>query len=86
VIFDKNISEKDFQKFLLQVSKLDALEFLGLVRIFNIEIFKDDEKKTPREFEELLSDVLDMYVKLDRKQRRTIMKTIKLSNLGKIEG
>lgn len=78
-------SEKNLQKFILQVSKLEAIEFLGLLKIFNIDIVNNDEEKTPKKFEELLSEVIDKYIMLSRTQRRNIMKIIKLSNLGKIE-
>lgn len=78
-------SEKNLQKFLLEISKLEAIEFLGILKIFNINVCKDDEEKTPKQFEELLSEVIDKYITLSRTQRRNIMKLIKLSNLGKIE-
>lgn len=78
-------SEKNLQNFILQVSKLEAIEFLGLLKIFNIDIVNNDEEKTPKKFEELLSEVIDKYIMLSRTQRRNIMKIIKLSNLGKIE-
>lgn len=83
---DKSISEKEFRKFILEVSKLQPIEFMGLTQILCVNLFEDDEKKTPREFETLLSEVLDRYMMLARPQRRSIMKMIKLSNLGKIEG
>ena len=83
---DKQVpSERDFNKFLLEISKLNAVEFLGVAKIFNIELFEDEDKKS-RPFEVILSEILDKYISLSRRQRRTIMKTIKLANLGKIEG
>ena len=83
---DKQVpSERDFNKFLLEISKLNAVEFLGVAKIFNIELFEDEGKKS-RPFEVILSEILDKYISLSRRQRRTIMKTIKLANLGKIEG
>ena len=81
---DKRPSEKDLEKFMLEISKLESMEFLGLAKIFNIDLFEDEEKKTARKFETVFSEILDKYINLSRKQRRTIMKLIKSANLGKI--
>ena len=81
---DKRPSEKDLEKFMLEISKLEPMEFLGLAKIFNIDLFEDEEKKTARKFETVFSEILDKYINLSRKQRRTIMKLIKSANLGKI--
>ena len=83
---DKHPSEKNLEKFMLEISKLEPIEFLGLTKIFNIDLFSDEEEKNPREFEIILSEILDKYISLSRKQRRTIMKLVKSANLGKIEG
>lgn len=84
-MINKRPSEKDFNDFALQVSRLETMEFLGLVKIMNIEIFSDDEKKTPRKFETIFSEVLDKYISLPRKKRREIMKILKAAN-NKKEG
>ena len=83
---DKRPSPKDLEKFMLEISKLDAMEFLGLAKIFNVDLVdvEDKEKKT-REFETVFSEIMDKYITLSRKRRRTIMKLIKSANLGKIE-
>lgn len=82
---DKRPSPKDLEKFMLEISKLEPMEFLGLAKIFNIDLFEDDKDKKPRNFETVLSEILDKYISLSRKQRRTIMKLIKSANLGKID-
>lgn len=83
---DNRPTPKDLEKFMLEISKLDAMEFLGLAKIFNIGLVEDNEEKTARKFETVLSEILDKYITLSRRQRRTIMKLIKSANLGKIEG
>ena len=75
-----NPSEKEFQNFVLMVSKLEPMEFMGLVRIFNVEIFKDNEEKNPRNFEEIFSDVLDRFILASPLQRKNIMKILKAAN------
>ena len=82
---DERPSTINVEKFILEISKLEHIEFLGLTRVLNVEIFENDEKKTPRVFEIVLSEILDKYITLSRRQRRTIVKMIKSANLGKIK-
>lgn len=82
---DERPSTLDIEKFILEVSKLEPIEFFGLTKIFNINLVEEDDKKTPRKFEIVLSEILDKYIRLSRKQRRTILKMIKSANLGKIK-
>lgn len=84
-MFNKNPSEGDLRKFMLEVSKLEAIEFMGLTKIFNVSLFEGEDNK-PRNFETVLSEILDKYISLSRTQRRNIMKIIKSANLGKIQG
>ena len=70
-------SEKELHDFLQIVSKLEAIEFMGLVRIFNIEILKNDKDRTPRNFEEIFSDIIDSFVAASPRQRKNIMKILK---------
>ncbi len=84
-MFKKNPSEGDLRKFMMEVSKLEAIEFMGLTKIFNVSLFEGEDNK-PRNFETVLSEILDKYISLSRTQRRNIMKIIKSANLGKIQG
>lgn len=81
---DKRPSPKDLEKLMLEISKLEPIEFLGVAKIFNLDLFENDEDKKPRNFEIILSEILDKYISLSHRQRRTIMKLIKSANLGKI--
>ena len=73
----KKKAEKELQQFIFYTSKLEAIEFMGLVRIFNVDIFKNDEQKTPRTFEEILSDIIDGFIKATPRQKKNIMKILK---------
>ena len=84
-MFNKNPSEGDLRKFMMEVSKLEAIEFMGLTKIFNVSLFEGEDNK-PRNFETVLSEILDKYISLSRTQRRNVMKIIKSANLGKIQG
>lgn len=81
---DNRPTSANIEKFILEISKLESIEFFGLTKIFNIELFEENEEKTPREFETILSEILDKYISLSRARRRTIMKLIKSANLGKM--
>ena len=72
-----NPSEKEFQNFVNYTSKLDAMEFMGLVRMLNVDIFKNDKEKTPRSFEEIFSEVMDKFIQASPMQRKNIMKILK---------
>lgn len=82
---DKRPSPQDLEKLILEISKLEPIEFLGVAKVFNVELFEEGEEKKPRNFELVLSEILDKYISLTRRQRRTIMKLIKSANLGKID-
>ena len=72
-----NPSEKEFQNFVNYTSKLEAMEFMGLVRMLNVDIFKNDKEKTPRNFEEIFSEVMDKFIQASPMQRKNIMKILK---------
>lgn len=69
--------------FLLEVSKLEAIEFLGLTKIFCVPLFDANGKERP--FEEMFSDVIDRFISLKKSKRKEILKMLKQSNLSKIE-
>ena len=81
---DERPSTINVEKFILEISKLEPIEFLGVAKVFNIDLFEDNEQKTPRKFEIVMSEIIDKFITLSRRQRRTIMKMIKSANLGKI--
>ena len=72
-----NPSEKEFQNFINYASKLEVMEFMGLVRMLNVDIFKNDKEKTPRSFEEIFSEVMDKFIQASPMQRKNIMKILK---------
>ena len=82
---DKHPSEQNLREFMISVSKLEPIEFMGLTKILNIELYEDEEKKKPRNFETVLSEVLDKYISLPRRRRRTVLKILKSANLSKVE-
>ena len=72
----KEINDKQLLKFLDNIIKLSNIEFLGIINMLNIKIFEDEELKQPRDFDFLLSDLIDEYIKLNRIQRKNLDKII----------
>ncbi len=77
----KKISSKRFLKFTENISKLSEIEFLGLVKMMNIKIYKENNE--PKNFEEMLSDVLDNFLIIKEKPRKEIEKIIAISTKQK---
>lgn len=68
--------EKEFTKTLTLISKLEPVEFIGLMRLFNIKLMRDDDK-TPKDFNELLNEFTEIWLKMNRKQRRNLVLFLK---------
>lgn len=67
------------EKFLTQLSKLEPMEFIGVAHLCGAHLLQEDNK-TPRDFADILKDILDKYETLNRKKRRELEKTLAQSN------
>lgn len=71
------MNKKDqLSTFLERISKLEAIEFIGLAKILCVELMEED-KETSRPFEDILSDMMVNYTKAARKSRRQIDKVLR---------
>lgn len=71
------MNKKDqLSTFLERISKLEAIEFIGLAKILCVELMEED-KETQRPFEDVLSDMMINYTKAARKSRRQIDKVLR---------
>lgn len=71
------MNKKDqLSTFLERISKLEAIEFIGLAKILCVELMEED-KETYRPFEDVLSDMMINYTKAARKSRRQIDKVLR---------
>lgn len=73
------------EKFLMQLSKLEPVEFIGVAHLCGARLLQEDNK-TPRDFADILRDVLDKYQTLNRKKRRELEKALAQSNSVKRGG
>lgn len=75
------IPEKEINNFLLLVSKLSEIEFLGLVRFFKVEMVKKEKdkegKSIPKDFYEILADTTEQFCLSSKKKRRDTIKVLK---------
>lgn len=72
------------QKLLHEISKMEAITFLGLARYLKLNLLKDDEKETPKTFSELLEEVLGKVEKMNRSQKRQILRLVQNANRTEI--
>ena len=70
----EKISEKTMIKFITGITKLEPIEFIGLTKVLCTPIV--DDENNPREFDDILSDMIDRFVSTGRRQRRDILKVI----------
>lgn len=66
---------KELIEFLELVGRLEPIEFGGILKIMNINII--DKNKKLRDFEDLISDLIDKFCIIGRKQKRDILKILK---------
>ena len=67
------------EKFLIQLSKLEPVEFIGVAHLCGARLLQEDNK-TPRDFADILRDVLDKYQILSRKKRRELERVLAQTN------
>lgn len=67
------------EKFLTQLSKLEPMEFIGVAHLCGARLLQEDNK-TPRNFADILRDVLNKYQTLNRKKRRELEKALAQTN------
>jgi hypothetical protein len=68
---------KDIDRFITLIANLEPVEFMGLARVLKVKLFKDEETREPRVFEDVFEEVLEKFTKCDRTRKREILKLIK---------
>ena len=68
--------EKDFEEFVYLLPKLQPIEIYGLAKIFSIALYEDD-KKTPRDFGEVLEGMMDKFENLQKRRRKEILEIMR---------
>ena len=50
---------------------------MGLARVLRVRLFKDEETREPRKFEEVFQETLERFTKCNRTRKHEILKLIK---------
>lgn len=92
-----NLSQKQMNQFIRYIPLLEPQEFIGLAKLLGVEIVEqstpkyDEDKKVevevnPREFTDVLEDMLENFKKSNRKRRREFMKLLRSATKEKTLG
>lgn len=62
-------------RFLIELPKLEAVEFLGVCRVLKVKLM--DEQDKPRDFSDLLNDLMEAYSAAGRARKKELLKIVK---------
>ena len=71
----KNIN----MKLVDSISKMEPIEFIGLARLLGVKLISADEDGAPREFVDVLTDIMEKFNALNRTRKREILKLVEKS-------
>lgn len=68
--------QKRLYRFLEGVSKLKPIEFIGTAHLLGVPLVKEDGQEN-RDFDDLLSDMIDKFIVLSTKKQKELIQIIK---------
>lgn len=77
------ISTSQFNSFLKEMARLNEYEFVGLTKVLSVRAVMENGDVRP--FEDIFRDLLENFLKLNRKQRRNLLKIMKKANHKNID-
>lgn len=82
----KKATKKEIDFLLNQISKLEVIEFIGIAKLCGVKLVKDDaataikegqdNKPEPRDFYDILDDILNYYQNSKKEKRQTLINII----------
>lgn len=66
------------QNFMELLIGLEAVEFLGLCKFLGVKLMEDS--KSPRDFADLLNDLMEKFQNLNRTRQRELLQILKKVN------
>ena len=84
----QNGREKDFEKFVSMISKLQPVEFDGLARILGVKCSTSEKNEdgeievTVRAFDKVMEEVFDSFLGLSKKKRKEVLEVVKYASKG----
>lgn len=84
-----NLKEKKdfkiYQKFMVEVSKLEIIEFLGLAKLLGVKFPPiKKEEDSGKEFEAILNEISEKFAKLSYKKKKAILKILVSANRDRL--
>lgn len=73
--------QKRLYRFLDGISKLGAIEFLGMAHLLMVPLAKEGTTEN-RDFDDILSDMLDRFITLSASKQKELIKILKMSKGG----
>jgi hypothetical protein len=70
------------QKLLYEISKMEAITFLGLARYLKLDLLKENED--PKTFADLLEEVMEIIKKMNRAQKKQILRLVQNANRAEV--
>lgn len=69
--------DKAALQFVNAIVKLNPIEFIGVSKILCVPMVNTE--KEARQFDDILSDMIDNFIKLNRRNKRELLQILKLS-------
>ena len=79
---EKKISERNLLEFINLLSTLEEVEIMGVAKILGVPTMKEDGKE-PREGTDILSDMIDAFIIMQRRPRRELIQVMRAANKRK---
>lgn len=71
------MSKYSCESFFELISKLDALDALGIATLMNISLYRDKDKKEPKDGIDILIEIAEKFKTYPRSRRKVLIKMIK---------
>ena len=72
--------ERYMDKFARELIQLPVQEYLGVLTVCGIKLFKDDERKETKSAEELFDELFDTVQTLSDRKRKNLLMIMKRAN------
>lgn len=72
--------EKYMDKFAKELIQLPVQEYLGILTICGIKLFKDEERKETKSAEELFNELFDKVELMSEKKRKNLLMIMRRAN------
>ena len=72
--------EKYMDKFARELIQLPVQEYLGILTVCGIKLFKDEERKETKSAEELFDELFDKVESMSERKRKNLLMIMKRAN------